>query len=63
MKNIVVVTGGTGFIGSNLIRLLINKTNYKFLSIDNYSTEIKKIISKITEFHILKMILKIFLRG
>ena len=42
MKNIVVVTGGAGFIGSNLIRLLINKTNYKILSIDNYSTGNKK---------------------
>ena len=42
MKNLVIVTGGAGFIGSNLIELLIKKTNYKILSIDNYSTGNKK---------------------
>jgi UDP-glucose 4-epimerase len=35
-KNIIIVTGGAGFIGSNLINLLIKKTNYKIISIDNY---------------------------
>ena len=35
MKNLLVVTGGAGFIGSNLIELLIKKTNYQILSIDN----------------------------
>ena len=38
MKKIIVVTGGAGFVGSNLIETLINKTNYKILSIDNYSS-------------------------
>ena len=38
MKNIVVVTGGAGFVGSNLISLILLKTKYKILSIDNYST-------------------------
>jgi UDP-glucose 4-epimerase len=38
MKNIIVITGGAGFIGSNLIKFLIKKTKYKILSIDNYST-------------------------
>ena len=38
MKNLLIVTGGAGFIGSNLIELLLLKTNYKILSIDNYST-------------------------
>ncbi len=38
MKNIIVVTGGAGFIGSNLIKYLITKTKYKIISIDNYST-------------------------
>ena len=42
MKNLVVVTGGAGFIGSNLIDLLIKKTKYKIYSIDNYSTGKKK---------------------
>jgi UDP-glucose 4-epimerase len=42
MKNLLVVTGGAGFIGSNLIELLIKKTNYQILSIDNYSTGKKK---------------------
>ena len=42
MKNIIVVTGGAGFVGSNLIELLINKTKFKIISIDNYSTGKKK---------------------
>ena len=42
MKKIIVVTGGAGFVGSNLISLLIKKTNFKILSLDNYSTGSKK---------------------
>ena len=38
MKNYIVVTGGAGFIGSNLISKLISHTNLNILSIDNYST-------------------------
>ena len=38
MKNFIVVTGGAGFVGSNLISLLLKKTKYKIISIDNYST-------------------------
>jgi len=38
MKNIIVVTGGAGFVGSNLINLLIKKTNFKIISVDIYST-------------------------
>jgi len=42
MKNIIVVTGGAGFIGSNLIKYLLKKTNFKIISVDNYSTGSKK---------------------
>ena len=42
MKNIIVVTGGAGFVGSNLISLLIKKTKFKIISIDDYSTGKKK---------------------
>jgi len=37
MKNITIVTGGAGFIGSNLIELLLKKTSKKIISLDNYS--------------------------
>ena len=36
MKNIIVVTGGAGFVGSNLIELFLNKTKLNIISIDNY---------------------------
>ena len=42
MKKIIVVTGGAGFIGSNLISLLVKKTNFKIISLDNYSSGNKK---------------------
>jgi len=42
MKKIIVVTGGAGFVGSNLIELLIERTKYNILSIDNYSSGSKK---------------------
>ncbi len=38
MKNLIVVIGGAGFIGSNLIELFLNKTKKKIICIDNYST-------------------------
>ena len=38
MKNYIIITGGAGFVGTNLIQLLLKKTNYKIISIDNYST-------------------------
>ena len=38
MKNYLIVTGGAGFIGSNLIEYLISKTKFKIISIDDYST-------------------------
>ena len=47
-KKTIIVTGGAGFVGSNLIKLLIQKTNYNILSIDNYSsgTKLNHIIHK-----------------
>ncbi len=37
-KNYIVVTGGAGFVGTNLIKKLINDKDYKIISIDNYSS-------------------------
>ena len=37
-KKFIVITGGAGFIGSNLIKYLLKKTKMKIISIDNYST-------------------------
>ena len=42
MKNIIVVTGGVGFIGSNLIELFLQKTKKNIISFDNYSTGLKE---------------------
>ena len=41
-KNYIVVTGGAGFIGSNLIKYLINKTKFNIISLDNYSSGTKQ---------------------
>ena len=41
-KNKIIVTGGAGFVGSNLILYLLNKTKFKIISIDNYSSGFKK---------------------
>ena len=43
MKNLIVVTGGAGFVGSNLIEYLVSKTKKNIISIDNYSTGKKEI--------------------
>ena len=40
-KNKIIVTGGAGFVGTNLIKLLLKKTRYKIFSLDNYSSGTK----------------------
>ena len=42
MKNLIIVTGGAGFVGSNLIELLVKKTKYQIISLDNYSSGSRK---------------------
>ena len=42
MKNILVITGGAGFIGSNLISELLKFRQFKIISIDNYSSGLTK---------------------
>jgi UDP-glucose 4-epimerase len=42
MKKYIVVTGGSGFIGSNMIQYLLSKTNKNIISLDNYSTGLRK---------------------
>ena len=37
-KKKIIITGGAGFVGTNLIKLLLKKTKYNILSIDNYSS-------------------------
>ena len=42
MKNLIVVTGGTGFVKTNLIKFLLEKTSFKIISLDDYSSGSKK---------------------
>ena len=37
-KNIILVTGGAGFVGTNLIKLFLKKTKFNIISLDNYSS-------------------------
>ncbi len=41
MKKKIVITGGAGFVGTNLIKFLLKKTKYNLISIDNYSSGTK----------------------
>ena len=41
-KNYIIVTGGAGFIGSNLIERMIKTTKYNMISLDDYSSGFKK---------------------
>ena len=38
----ILITGGAGFIGTNLIKIFLKRTSYKILSIDNYSSGSRK---------------------
>ena len=40
--NKILITGGAGFVGTNLINLLLKKTKYKIISVDNYSSGTRK---------------------
>ena len=42
IKKNIIITGGAGFVGSNLIKYLLKKTKYNLISIDNYSTGLRK---------------------
>ena len=42
MNKILVVTGGAGFVGTNLLEFLIKKTKFKLISLDNYSSGSKR---------------------
>ena len=42
MPKIIIVTGGVGFVGLNLINILLRRTKYRLISIDNYSSGRKK---------------------
>ena len=41
-KKKILITGGAGFVGTNLIRLFLKKTNFKIISLDDYSSGSKK---------------------
>ena len=41
-KNKIIITGGAGFVATNLITFLLKKTKYKIVSIDNYSSGLKR---------------------
>ena len=61
IKNKILITGGAGFVGSNLIDFFLKKTKYKIVSLDNYSSGYKKIIFEIQELNISKEIPKILI--
>ena len=42
MKKFIVVTGGSGFVGTNLIKYLIKKSKFNIISLDDYSSGTKK---------------------
>ena len=57
LRNKIIITGGAGFVGTNLIEFLLKKTNYNIISIDNYSSGTKKNHIKNKRVNTLKVIL------
>ena len=53
-KNKIIITGGAGFVGTNLINLLLKKTKYKIVSIKYaypvITKGIKNILSKVNSY-------------
>ena len=42
IKKNILITGGAGFVGSNLIKLFLERTKFNIISLDNYSSGSKK---------------------
>ena len=47
MKKTILVTGATGFIGSNLILNLLNKPLIDLILVDNFSSSKREVLTKI----------------
>ena len=41
-KKKIIITGGAGFVGTNLINFLLKKTKFKIISLDDYSSGSKR---------------------
>ena len=41
-KNKILITGGAGFVGSNLVDFFLKKTKFKIISLDNYTSGSKR---------------------
>ena len=41
-KKSILITGGAGFVGYNLIKLLLSNTKFNIISLDNYSSGFKR---------------------
>ncbi len=41
-KNSILITGGAGFVASNLIKIFLARTKFDIISLDNYSSGLKK---------------------
>ena len=49
MKKKILITGGCGFIGTNLTKYLLSKKKYEIISVDNLNTGKKENIKKIVD--------------